>query len=73
MNGPRLQALFQTIDDLSSDELEQTYAYLLERRVQITHARLMVQLQEPLPKRHPFSTTPGPDADYYDTSWEGDS
>jgi hypothetical protein len=73
MNSTRLQMLFQTIDNLSAADLEATYAYILERRVQLTHAALVGHRTDALVKRNPFSTTPNPDADYYDTSWEGDS
>ena len=73
MNSTRLQMLFQTIDELATEDLEATYLYILERRVQLTHAALVGRGGEPLVKRSPFSTTPNPDADYYDTSWEGDS
>ncbi|HUN07897.1 MAG TPA: hypothetical protein PLQ56_14900 [Aggregatilineales bacterium] len=73
MNSTRLQMLFQTIDELATEDLEATYLYILERRVQLTHVALVGRSTEPLVKRNPFSTTPSPDVDYYDTSWEGDS
>jgi hypothetical protein len=79
MNNTRLQMLFQTIDALNADELQQVYCYILENRVQFTCAQVTMLAAPPIPAddltppRHSLWKTPSPDDDYYDTSWEGES